>query len=350
MDAPADGAKMDPCLMFWFTFASLSPVISLGLAALWGGGWSLWALLHMTVFVVAMDRLSSAALPSSDRSEGAARVLSCVLGGGHFAVLVGVAAALAGPQLGSGSKVMLAAAAGLFLGQVSNSNAHELIHRSGWFERALGAAVYISLLFGHHVSAHRRVHHVYVASDLDPNSARRGQGFYRFWPRAWIGSFRTGYQAESAIRRGRGLHPYWIYVGGALICVGGSAWLFGIKGAVIWIALAGFAQTQLLLADYVQHYGLRRARGPDGRLEPAGPAHSWNAPQWYSGAMMLNAPRHSDHHMHPGRIFAALEVRDEMPTWPHAMPVMAVVALVPPLWRRIMDPRVDHWAGGRGQR
>ena len=336
--------------MFWFAFASLSPVFSLGLAALWGGGWSLWALLHMTVFVSLMDRLSSTVLPCSNRTEGPARVLSSVLGVVHFAVLIGVVAALTGPQLGSVSKVALAAAAGLFLGQVSNSNAHELIHRSGRFERALGAAVYVSLLFGHHVSAHRRVHHVYVASDFDPNSALRGQGFYRFWPRAWIGSFRAGFQAEAAIRQRRRLHPYWVYVGGALAFVGAAGFVFGIKGGLIWIALSGFAQTQLLLADYVQHYGLRRARGADGRLEPAGPAHSWNAPQWYSGAMMLNAPRHSDHHMHPGRVFSALEVWDEMPTWPHAMPVMAVLALVPPLWRRIMDPRVDHWAGERGQR
>lgn len=341
---------MDPRLMFWFAFASLSPVLSLGLAALWGGGWSLWALTHMTVFVVAMDRLSSTALASTNQTKGVARCLSCCLGLVHFAVLIVAVAALSGAQLGGGSKLALAAAVGLFLGQVSNSNAHELIHRSGRFERALGVAVYVSLLFGHHVSAHRRVHHVHVASDLDPNSARRGVGFYRFWPRAWIGSFRAGYRAETTIRRGRGIHPYWVYVGGALVCVGGSVLLSGGKGALIWIGLAGLAQTQLLLADYVQHYGLRRMQGADGRLEPAGPAHSWNAPQWYSGAMMLNAPRHSDHHMHPGRIFAALEMRDEMPTWPYAMPVMAVLALVPPVWRRIMDPRVECWAGERGQR
>ncbi|WP_164660001.1 alkane 1-monooxygenase [Tropicibacter sp. Alg240-R139] len=334
--------------MLWFAFASLSPVVTLGFAAQWGGGWSLLSLLHMTVFVVAMDRIKSIPLLSLERGEQAARGLSILLGIVHFGVFIGVVHALASSEFTGESKVGLAAAAGLFLGQISNSNAHELIHRSGRAERALGVAVYVSLLFGHHVSAHRRVHHVHVATDRDPNSARRGQGFYRFWLQAWIGSFRAGYAAEVAARNGRSLNPYWIYVGGALVCLATVAGVWGFKGALIWMGLAGFAQTQLLLADYVQHYGLRRARRADGRLDPAGPAHAWNAPQWYSGAMMLNAPRHSDHHMHPGRIFSKLKLRQDMPVWPYAMPVMAVVALVPPVWRRVMDPRVDCWSSDHG--
>lgn len=334
--------------MFWFAFASLSPVVTLGFAAQWGGGWSLLALLHMTAFVALMDRVTSMPKLSLDHGELAARGLNIVLGVLHFGVCVGAVHVLALSEMAGVSKIGLAAATGLFLGQISNSNAHELIHRSGRFERGLGVAVYVSLLFGHHVSAHRRVHHVHVASQGDPNSARRGQGFYRFWIRAWFGSFGAGYTAEVAARQGRGVHPYWTYVGGALLCLVAAAWVWGPAGVLIWLGLAGFAQTQLLLADYIQHYGLRRARRVDGRLEPAGPAHSWNAPHWYSGAMMLNAPRHSDHHMHPGRIFATLELQEDMPTWPYAMPVMAVLALVPPVWRRVMDPHVDRWSRDDG--
>ena len=60
--------------------------------------------------------------------------------------------------------------------------------------------------------------------------------------------------------------------------------------------------------------------------------------------MMLNAPRHSDHHLRPARAFPQLEITPEtMPVLPHSLPVMAVVALVPPLWRRVMDHRVAKW-------
>ena len=111
------------------------------------------------------------------------------------------------------------------------------------------------------------------------------------------------------------------------------------------IALAGFAQSQLLLSDYVQHYGLSRKVGPDGRPEPVGPAHSWNAPHWMTGHMMLNAPRHSDHHAHPSRPYPALALAapGAVPTLPRSLPAMACLALVPPLWRRVMDPRAAQW-------
>jgi alkane 1-monooxygenase len=81
-----------------------------------------------------------------------------------------------------------------------------------------------------------------------------------------------------------------------------------------------------------------------------GPQHSWNAPAWYSSAMMLNAPRHSDHHMRPSRAFPALKLTPgTMPMLPRSLPVMAVLALVPPLWRRVMDRRVARWQPVRDQ-
>ena len=72
------------------------------------------------------------------------------------------------------------------------------------------------------------------------------------------------------------------------------------RGAVVWAALGLHAQVQILLSDYVQHYGLRRAE-VQGRPVPVAAGHSWNAPHWFSSAFMLNAPRHSDHHAHPAR-------------------------------------------------
>jgi len=110
--------------------------------------------------------------------------------------------------------------------------------------------------------------------------------------------------------------------------------------------MMGLAQVQILLSDYVQHYGLERGEKENGKLEPVGPQHSWNAPHAVTAAMMLNAPRHSDHHMRPARAFPALEVTQEMPKLPYSLPIMAVIALVPPLWRRVMDRRVARWRRG----
>lgn len=333
--------------MIWYAIASLTPAILLALACLFGGIWPLAAVLSITVFVFFMDKISHV-MPDND-STG--RGLSLTLAALHFPLLaLGVWALGAAPYLGALDKVLIFMGLGLFFGQISNSNAHELIHVSARLPRRIGALIYISMLHGHHVSAHLRVHHVHAATDADPNSARQGEGFWAYAARALRGEFTAGWHAENKHRarakRGRSSfdHPYPGYVLGALLCCICAYLLAGGAGLIAYTGIAIYAQMQLLLSDYVQHYGLRRRVMQSGKLEPIGPQHSWNASKWYSSAMMLNAPRHSDHHIRPARAFTALEVTpDTMPILPHSLPVMAVVALVPPVWRRVMDRRVKRW-------
>lgn len=338
--------------MYWFAAASLTPAILLMVACLWGGPWPLVALGCITGFVMLVDRFwpGEMRLRDDPGAKRFARRLSVLLALVHFIVLpLGIWAMAAAPWLSPGQALAVGIALGMFMGQVSNSNAHELIHAPSRGLRLLGVAVYISLLFGHHASAHPKVHHVHVATDRDPNSANLGVGFYRFWPRAWIGSFIAGLRAENAVRARRDpsppmpSHPYVAYCVGALLALGAGFALAGWTGVSVYIALTMYAQMQLILADYVQHYGLRRAQRADGRVEPAGARHSWNAAPWYSAAMMLNAPHHSDHHMHPMRVFPALRLDRDMPVLPFSLPVMAIIALSPTLWRRVMDPRVAAW-------
>jgi alkane 1-monooxygenase len=330
-----------------FAAITLSLAALLGLAIVTGGAAAAWAALaFVTLFAAGMDRIAALAAPDAPAGAEfpAGTGLSALLGMVHVPLLYGGALALAARPVSADALALFVALA-LFLGQVSNSNAHELIHRGDRQLRALGVAVYVTLLFGHHVSAHRRVHHVWAATDRDPNSARPGEGFWHFAPRAWWGSYLAGRRAETALRRGRGVHPYPVYAAGSvasLACV----WAIGGGTALAWyVGLCVYAQLQLLLSDYVQHYGLRRARRADGSWAPVGPAHSWNAPHGFTSGLMLNAPRHSDHHAHPGRAYPGLRLdREMMPMLPHALPVMAVIALVPPLWRRVMDRRVRAWS------
>lgn len=336
---------------FAFSAASLLPVPLLVLAVMFGGAWAWTALLYLTLFTFAMDELIAFAgnETDNDREFPAADALSVVLAGAHFALLALVVAAF-GRGVGPGEGIALFLATGLFFGQVGNSNAHELIHRGNRALHVLGRWVYISLLFGHHTSAHRLVHHQHVASDRDPNSARRGESYYRFAARAWAGSFRAGLRAENALRAGRPAwqHPYIGYGLGAVAFLIGAYLLGGRAGLGAFVALAIYAQSQLLISDYVQHYGLRRRMGASGNPEPVAARHSWNAPHVFSARLMLNAPRHSDHHAHPARAFPALTLpaAGEAPTLPYSLPAMSMLALLPPVWRRLMDPRVALWQAG----
>ena len=325
-----------------FAVATCTPASLLLVACVFGGVWAGSAILAITAVVFGLDKIGRAALVS----DANGRRLSVVLGIAHFVLLGAAAWAMNGP-LPLLDKVLLVIGCGLYFGQISNSNAHELIHRADRWAFRLGAANYASLLFGHHTSAHRLVHHVHAATPRDPATARSGEGFWAYLPRTWAGSFRAGLRAERQRHAGtRWPAPYVGYIAGGIVTLAIAFLLGGGPGVVGVTAIALYAQVQLMLSDYVQHYGLERRMRGDGSREKMGPQHSWNAPHWYSSAMMLNAPRHSAHHTRPGQAFLQLELDAEtMPMLPHSLPVMAVIALVPPLWRQIMDRRVAAWQG-----
>lgn len=347
-------ARPLPLMLFALVSASPLALFALGLWA--GGAWAFAGLVYMTVLTAMLDQITGLFL--GDAPDGAefpaADALLVGLAVGHLAALPLIVWGVAGDSgLGGWQRAALFAGAGLWFGQVSNPMAHELIHRGSRGLFGLGVAVYTSLLFGHHASAHRLVHHRHAASADDPNSARAGEGFYRFFLRAWGGSFVKGWREETALRArsvsgkraGRGLHPYAVYLGGAVLALAMAHILAGGWGVVVWAGLALHAQMQLMLSDYVQHYGLTRARRQDGRLEPVAAHHSWNAPHWFSSALMLNAPRHSDHHAHPARPYPALRLPgpDTAPHLPWPLPVACTLALVPPVWKRAIRPHLAKW-------
>jgi len=332
-----------------FMIATLAAPVLVAMGALFGGVWALAGLLWMAVLTPILDELVTATLPHSEGEEfPAAQELSLALALAHFGLWIVVITALGGATgLLTWEKLAVFAGAGLFMGQVSNSNAHELIHRPQRALRHIGRWIYISMLFGHHQSAHTLVHHVHVGTKADTSTARYGESFYRFFARAWVGGFHEGLRAETlrSEKSGRPLwrHPYVIYLAGAGLILILAGLVGGGKGFLGALCLAMFAQTQLMMSDYVQHYGLYRKIMPTGKPEPVATRHSWNAPHVMSSALMLNAPRHSDHHAHPNRPYPSLRIEDDMPMLPRSLPVMACVALYPKLWRRVMNPIADQW-------
>jgi len=335
--------------MILFTIATLLPVPLLGLGAGFGGIWAILALMAMTGLTFTLDELVKHVTPPTPESEfPAANALSVTLALIHFPLLAWIVWGLAGDHLTVTAKVLLFLAAGMYFGQVGNSNAHELIHRGSRVLHRLGQWIYISLLFGHHTSAHMLVHHRFVATKDDPNSARMGESYYRYALRAWGGSFVQGYRAEAArlarVNQPAWRNPYAVYIGGGLMFCLLALLAGGISALIAYVLLAFYSQAQLLLSDYVQHYGLSRVIR-DGKPEPVGHRHSWNSPHWFSSGLMLNAPRHSDHHAHPARAYPSLELPQDGPMLPRSLPAMATLALFPAQWRRVMDRRASKWAG-----
>ncbi|MCC5966610.1 MAG: alkane 1-monooxygenase [Natronohydrobacter sp.] len=326
-----------------FVLAAVVPVAFLTMGAFLGGVWVWVALIYVSVFAFTADELvarpTTAADP--DKTEQAANALSTGIALAHFWLMgLGVAAVAGATGLGLEERIAAFIGFGLYFGQVSIANAHELIHRSNRRLFNLGKWVFISMLYGHVTTSHRLLHHAHVATPKDPNFPPKGMSFYRYLPRSMAQNFLQGYRIEKARAQHSGrMTPYVSYIGGALGFVALSAIAFGPAGVAALLGFALYAQFQHAMVDYLQHYGLERRLMPDGRYEPQGPHHSWNSPHWFTSLMTVNVTRHSDHHANPGRVYPALRLNPDMPVLPYSLPAMGVIALVPALWFRMMDKR-----------
>ncbi len=52
--------------------------------------------------------------------------------------------------------------------------------------------------------------------------------------------------------------------------------------------------------------------------------------------------RHSDHHRRPSACYQDLSYKSRAPELPAGYAGSILMALVPPLWRRVMDPAVQN--------
>jgi alkane 1-monooxygenase len=109
-------------------------------------------------------------------------------------------------------------------------------------------------------------------------------------------------------------------------------------------ALVGFSVLEVV--NYREHYGLRRQRNAAGRYEKVDPRHSWNSGRLTTNIFLFQLQRHSDHHANPLRRYQTLRSFDVSPQLPAGYATMLLLALVPPLWRRVMNPRVLAHYGG----
>ena len=66
--------------------------------------------------------------------------------------------------------------------------------------------------------------------------------------------------------------------------------------------------------------------------------HSWNS---ISNALLFRIQRHSDHHAHSFRPYQILRRFDDAPYLPFEYLFAVNVVCIPPLWFRVVDPRVD---------
>ena len=182
-------------------------------------------------------------------------------------------------------------------------------------------------------------------------TARYNESFPHYFWRVLRDCPRSAWKTEVARLKRKDLpptdrrNPFWRYAAlqGAMLLI--ALILGGLPGLVLFLYQAFIAVWMLELTNYVEHYGLTRKYLGNGKFEHVKPHHSWNASHRATNWLLINLQRHSDHHYKPDRRFPLLQTYTdgEAPELPHGYPLMTMLAMIPPLWRRRMNPRVRLW-------
>lgn len=229
---------------------------------------------------------------------------------------------------------------------------HELGHKPGRAEQ-WGAKLINGLSwYAHFTQEHNSGHHTEVATPEDSASSRFNENLYAFALRETTHGVKRGWAVERRrlARRGHGfwtwrndiLQSYAISFAILVVCLS----LFGWIMIPFFLLHNVFSWHQLTMANYVEHYGLKRERRENGKYEPCRPIHSWNTNHVFSNLLLFHLQRHSDHHANPMRPYQALRDFEDLPRLPSGYPGCFVLAFIPPLWFRVMNPKVLALADG----
>ncbi|NHB12109.1 alkane 1-monooxygenase [Burkholderia cepacia] len=239
---------------------------------------------------------------------------------------------------------------------ISINTAHELGHKTDRFERWLAKITLAPVAYGHFYVEHNRGHHVRVATAEDPASARYGESFWAFLPRTVTGSIRSAWRLEKARLERLGHSPWtWrnevLHAWAMTVVVWGIAITMAGKVVIPFLVIqAVYGASLLEVVNYVEHYGLGRRKLSNGRYERCTPQHSWNSNHVVTNLFLYQLQRHADHHANPTRSYQALRHFDDSPQLPAGYATMILFAYVPPLWYRVMNPRVvAHYGGNMAQ-
>jgi len=249
--------------------------------------------------------------------------------------------------------VLFSTSVGFVTGILGINIAHELIHKTNSpVEVLLGKLLLVMVCYGHWYVEHLFGHHKMVSTPYDPASSKLGESFYRFWPRSVFGSFLSACKIEQK-RLSKQKLGWWnsiiINLGVCSALLAASIYyIWGINATKMFFIQSVSAFSLLEIVNYIEHYGLeRQSTGKDENgkeiYETVNPTHSWNANARITNYFLFKLQRHSDHHAYASRRYQILRSFESAPQMPTGYAGMLLMALFPPIWFWVMDPRAKAY-------
>ncbi len=259
------------------------------------------------------------------------------------------------PELSLLGQVGYVMSMGVVGGIIAINVGHELVHKSTKLEKVSGGLLFSLVSYAGFIVEHVYGHHIHVSTPEDASSSRYKQSLYNFLPKAYVGNFKNAWkiQKKRMNKKGLGLlsaknELIWYNLASVIAaCVMGLFFtLLGsefLLGAGFFLAQSFIAFTLLEIINYIEHYGLHREKLSNGKYQRVNIEHSWNSNYLLTNMFLFQLQRHSDHHAFAARRYQVLRHHEESPQLPFGYATMFVIALVPPLWMAIMNPRVEAY-------
>ncbi len=243
------------------------------------------------------------------------------------------------PSLDTAGRVV---SMGLLCGTFGINAAHELGHRVNKMEQFFAKILLLTSLYMHFFIEHNKGHHKHVATSEDPSTAFYKQNLYAFWIQTFVGTQRKAWQIAIAESKSTLFNEMALFQLIQFSLIAAVYYFFGGFVLVCFLVSAFIGAALLETVNYIEHYGLQREFAKT-TYERVKPAHSWNSNHLLGRLTLFELSRHSDHHYLASRKYQILRHMNDAPQMPTGYPGMILLALIPPIWFKVMHRQMDRF-------
>ena len=220
--------------------------------------------------------------------------------------------------------------------------AHEMLHWPERLPRAAARLIMATVAYAAFPIEHLH-HHAAVGLRHEGTTPPLGQGLWSYIAGNVRHTFASAWRIERERQRRR--HGSFLQnafaqqLGLTVLTIAVFVAAGGPAGLVLFVVQAWFGIYTTEYVNYAQHYGLSRSAD-----EPITGAVSWSSNGLFTNAVTLNITRHADHHVNGGRRYYELRHIPNTPMLPAGYLALFFPAMVPALWRAVMDERARRAA------
>jgi alkane 1-monooxygenase len=220
---------------------------------------------------------------------------------------------------------------------------HTLVHSRSVMHKRLGSLMLA--LYGYpffraeHMAHHAMPRHVEAGHCPTVKESVWWFAIRRLWT-VPVEAMEWSRGVQARAREASVLDSLWLWCAISVASFAAMTWASGLYGAVSFIVFSVVLPMLNSFIVYIQHWGLGVDNGQPGGVRVQ---VGWEDRCRMQALTTLNLSLHQHHHERPNDAYFRLQPSERGPVLPAGYGVMVLIAMVPPLWRRSMLPRLESW-------